>query len=147
MRKLFLTLLIGIFSVITSQAETLYYNVTSIACSINNAPWSDWYRMNCLFVINQDSRQIIVESDVVYNKSTNLFNIDRSEKQFITYGNVITSYGTNSEGFSYRMETITGYDKNGTRCNMEFLIFDDGDKMFIIEYNDIKYKYMLNRIS
>ena len=129
---------------ITMSARTVY-TATSVSCSIGDAPWSDWCKMNCSLVLNQENKQVIIYSDIDYSTSSNTFSVNYYKNQVIDYGSVYTSYGTNNQGCHYRSEYIKGNDQDGRNCSMNFLIFDDGDLMFYIEYNNIKYKYMLQR--
>ena len=144
MKKLLIVLMLTL-SATFANAATLYYNATDIACSINGSPCSDWYTVNCFFVINQNTRQVIIDSDISYNQSTNTFCIDRKSRQIIDYGTAETSYGTNSQGYGYRLEEMQGNDIHGHNCILHFFVFNDGDLMFIITYNDVSYKYMLTR--
>ena len=129
----------------TMVHATSYYTATSVACSINNAPWSDWYNVGCLFVIDQPEKQVRIYSDISYSTYTNRFSIDTGHTQIIDYGTTYTSYGTNGQGCSYRLETIKGNDSNYNNCTCLFYVFNDGDLMFLIQYADITYKYMLRR--
>ena len=144
MKKVLIALMMLLLSCTAVNART-EYTITSVACSINDSPWSDWCAMNCLFVMDQENKQVRIYSDVDYSTYTNKFSINSYNTQVIDYGNVYTSYGTNNQGCHFRQETIKGNDKNGLNCTMYFMIFDDGDLMFIISYKDIKYKYMLQR--
>lgn len=144
MKKFLLTLTIVLLSATSSIATTLY-TATSVACSIKDSNWSDWSNLGCLFVMDQDAKQIRIYSDISYSTYTNKFSIDKTTMQIIDYGAVETSYGVNSLGYSFRLETIPGNDKNGVNCVLYFYIFDDGDLMFLIKYSDISYKYMLKR--
>ena len=142
--KKFLVVFMMLFSVIGIKASS-FYTATSVACSINNAPWSDWCGLNCLFVIDQEQKQIRVYSDISYSTYTNKFSINSGSTQIIDYGTAVTTYGTNGQGYSYRLETLRGNDSNCSNCTMFFYVFNDGDLMFVIRYADVSYKYMLSR--
>ena len=144
MKKVLIALMLLLLSCTAVNART-EYTATSVACSIKDSPWSDWCSMNCLFVMDQDNKQIRIYSDVDYSTYTNKFSINSYGTQTIDYGDIYTTYGTNNQGCHFRKETIKGNDKNGINCVMYFMIFDDGDLMFTINYSDIKYKYMLKR--
>ena len=143
MKKVLFTLMLFLFA-FTANART-EYTATSVACSISDTQWSDWLPMSCLFVLDQDNKQVRIYSDIDYSTATNTFSVNDTKMQIIDYGDVITTYGTNAEGYSFRKETIKGRDSYGAICTMYFFIFNDGDLMFNISYHDIKYKYMLKR--
>ena len=143
MKKVLFTLMLFLFA-FTANART-EYTATSVACSINGTQWSDWLPMSCLFVLDQDNKQVRIYSDIDYSTTTNMFSVNDTKMQIIDYGDVITTYGKNAEGYSFRKETIKGRDSYGAICTMYFFIFNDGDLMFNISYHDIKYKYMLKR--
>ena len=143
MKKVLFTLMLFLFA-FTANART-EYTATSVACSINGTQWSDWLPMSCLFVLDQDNKQVRIYSDIDYSTATNIFSVNDTKMQIIDYGDVVTTYGKNAEGYSFRKETIKGRDSYGAICTMYFFIFNDGDLMFNISYHDIQYKYMLKR--
>lgn len=143
MKKVLFTLMLFL-SAFTANART-EYTATSVACSISGTQWSDWLPMSCLFVLDQENKQVRIYSDIDYSTATNTFSVNDTKMQIINYGDVITTYGTNAEGYSFRKETIKGRDSYGAICTMYFFIFNDGDLMFNISYHDIQYKYMLKR--
>lgn len=143
MKKVLIALMLLLScTIVNAKTE---YTATSVACSINGTQWSDWLPMSCLFVLDQDNKQVRIYSDIDYSTATNTFSVNDTKMQIIDYGDVVTTYGKNAKGYSFRKETIKGRDSYGAICTMYFFIFNDGDLMFNISYHDIQYKYMLKR--
>ena len=135
-----LLLLLAIFCSIGINAKT-DCRATSVACSINQSEWSDWCDLNCLVSFVPETEQIIIYSDINYTNRT--FSINNKVSQILDYTNITTTSGINNQGASYTMKTLNCTDRFNSNCTAMLLIFNDGNFMLIIQYNNITYKYML----
>ena len=127
-------------------AHAVAYTATSISCSVNNAPWSDWAKMSCPVILDGDNSQLRIYSDVDYYVATNTYSVNYSRTQVLTTMSHTEDSGVNNQGVHYREWCVTCLDKNSTKCYCTFLLYDDGDIMLLVSYGDIRYKYMLKQL-
>lgn len=142
MKKMFFIL--ALICSIGASAQT-NLKTMSVACNINDAGFSQWYSVSS--VVSISGNNITISSDISFSTSTNTFSIDQTKYQTFICNSFEEGTSLNGQGIGYKYLKLKATDKDGMRCTVTLMYFDDGDMMMLVAYNNVKYKYMLGKLE
>jgi len=126
MKKLILLVII-LISTISIKAEVFYYTTSAIAIdNLDGNGFGKWKQCNVDITINFETEQIII-----YSSEIQIMDIE-------------SSY--NIEYKDYTMVGLYINDTQYNKCLLKLFIYDSGSLYVKLEYNNIQYKYKINKI-
>ena len=129
MKKLFLGILMLLFSVTTLFAQVINFKATSFAFKEIGYQWSDWSRCNILITFNLKTDKV-----VIYSNSIQIYKV-------LTQGQ---SFVDESGGEQVKYKVI---DQDNDLGSMRLRVERNGNSQIYIDFADVSWVYNVIRID
>lgn len=129
MKKLFLGILMLLFSVTTLFAQVINFKATSFAFKEIGYQWSDWSRCNILITFNLKTDKV-----VIYSNSIQIYKV-------LTQGQ---SFVDESGGEQVKYKVIDQDDDLGS---MRLRVERNGNSQIYIDFADVSWVYNVVRLD
>ncbi|MBQ8672737.1 MAG: hypothetical protein IJ511_01565 [Bacteroides sp.] len=128
MKKLFLSLLFGVFAM-TCLAQVTKYRATSFAFKYQQdngvwTDWTDWKDSSVLIVVNFDKNVVNV-----YSETPQEYDIYDSSSEVTT---------DSEGGKTWELKCV---NEDGARCHLRFRKQSDGQMQLYVDFNDASWVY------
>lgn len=127
MKRIILTLLLGLLFAVASHAQTHWFKATEFAYKVDGYDWSDWERVSIKIKIDLDDDCI-----VIYSKETQVYVVTE-----------ILDPPYDPDGEQVKFEVV---DQDFDTGYLRLRIHDDGYSQLYVDFADISWVYNVKRI-